>query len=103
VSKISKASPALFVSSAAGTHIKQARLSGVRGAGKHKGVDFYKVDLSDVLVSSYQQGDSADAVPTEQFSLNFAKIEVSYAPQGSGGKLESPVKAGWDLKANKKV
>jgi type VI secretion system secreted protein Hcp len=103
VSRISKASPALFVSAAAGTHIKQARLSGVRGAANHKGVDFYQVDLSDVLVSSYQQGDSADAVPTDQFSLSFAKIEVSYASQDTSGTLESPVKAGWDVKANKKV
>ena len=34
VSRISKASPALFLACASGSHIKEALLSGVRGSGK---------------------------------------------------------------------
>jgi len=42
-------------------------------------------------------------LPVDQFSLNFAKVEKEYKPQKADGSLDSPIKAGWDLKANKKV
>jgi type VI secretion system secreted protein Hcp len=103
VTKISKASPKLFLAAATGSHHKQVGLSGVRGAGKGKGVDFLKVKLTDVLVSGFQQSDGPADVPADQFSLNFAKIEVSYFPQGPSGKLESPITAGFDVSANKKL
>lgn len=103
VTRISKASPALFLSCATGSHLKEANLSGVRDIGKAKGTDFLKYKLSDVLVSSVQHGDSAADVPSEQFSLNFAKVEVSYFPQSGSGKIGPPVTAGYDLKANKKL
>ena len=39
----------------------------------------------------------------DQLSLNFTKIEFDYKPQKADGSLDSPVKGGYDLKANKKV
>jgi type VI secretion system secreted protein Hcp len=46
----------------------------------------------------------SDQIPTDEFSLNFAKIEFSYQPQGADGKAQGgPVMAGWDVKANQKV
>jgi type VI secretion system secreted protein Hcp len=101
VSRISKASPALFTSCASGSHIKEALLSGVRGAGK--GTDYLKYKLRDVVVTSLMQSDNDADPPVEQFSLSFAKVEWSYTPQSQSGKLEPPVTAGWDLKANKKL
>ena len=55
-------------------------------------------------MSSYKTGPSedSDAVPTDQFSLNFAKIEFSYKPTLSNGALGAPVTATYDLKAAKK-
>lgn len=102
VAKISKASPALFLACATGTHIKQATLSGVRGSAKAKS-DFVVYKMHDVLVTSVQQADSQDELPTEQLSLNYSKIEMSYFPQSASGKLEPPVTAGFDLQANKKI
>ena len=75
VSRISKASPALFLACASGSHIKEALLSGVRGSGKSKGTDFLKYKLRDVMVTSVVQGDAEETAPTEQFSLNFSKVE----------------------------
>jgi type VI secretion system secreted protein Hcp len=102
VSRISKASPALFLACASGSHIKMATLSGVRGAGKVKSADFLKIKMTDLLVSSMQLGDSEGTVPTDQFSLNFSKVELSYTSQSAKGKAEPPVTAGWDLKQSKK-
>jgi type VI secretion system secreted protein Hcp len=42
-------------------------------------------------------------LPTDQISLNFAKIETEYKAQKSDGSLDSAVKAGYDLKKNLKV
>lgn len=40
----------------------------------------------------------------EEISLNFAKVEYSYQPQGADGKAQGgPILAGWDVKANQKV
>jgi type VI protein secretion system component Hcp len=39
----------------------------------------------------------------DQISLNFSKIEMGYKEQKADGTLGGEVKAGWDVKANKKV
>ena len=39
----------------------------------------------------------------DQISLNFSKIEFEYKAQKADGSLDSPVKAGYDVKQNVKV
>jgi type VI secretion system secreted protein Hcp len=101
--RASVASPNLMFACASGQHIKVATLT-VRKAGKDQ-QEYYIIKLSDSLVSSYQSGGSegSNAVPVDQFSLNFAKIEFEYKAQKPDGTLGAPVKTGWDLKATKKV
>ena len=101
VMKINKASPKLMLACANGEHIKKAVLT-CRKAGKDQ-QEFMKITLSDLLVSSYQTGGSGhgDIVPTDQISLNYAKIEYEYKEQKPDGTLGGTVKAGWDVKANK--
>lgn len=103
VSKISKASPKLMEACACGTHIKTATLVSRKAGGAQEEYLTYK--LSDVLVSSYQVGGAghSDIVPTDQFSINFAKIEITYKEQKAEGALGGTVKSGYDIKANKKV
>jgi type VI secretion system secreted protein Hcp len=95
---VNKASPALFLSCAQGDHIKNATLT-CRKAGKEQ-QEFLKVTMSDILVSSFQTGGhgGGDVVPTDQISLNFAKIEVEYKEQDASGKLTGAVKKWFDLK-----
>ena len=61
--------------------------------------------VSDILISSYQTGGSSGGseVPMDQISFNFAKLEMGYKEQKADGTLGGEVKAGWDVKANKKV
>jgi type VI secretion system secreted protein Hcp len=101
--RVNAASPNLMVACATGQHIKVATLT-VRKAGKDQ-QEYYIIKLSDNLVSSYQSGGSegSNALPVDQFSINFAKIEFEYKTQKPDGSLGAPVKGGWDLKANKKV
>jgi len=95
-----KASPPLFLACATGQHIKEATLT-CRKAGTEQ-QEYLKVKMSDCLVTSYQTSGATEE-PTESCSLNFSKIEFEYKPQKADGTLDAPVKAGYDLKANKKV
>jgi type VI secretion system secreted protein Hcp len=103
VMKLNKASPKLFLACATGQHIKEGTLSCRKAGGKQEA--FLQVKMSDLLVSSYQTGGSShsDIVPTEQISLNFAKIEFEYKEQKADGSLSGKVAAGYDLKAQKKL
>src|ERR1700745_1380545 len=95
---VNKASPGLFLCCAQGDHIKNAVLT-CRKAGKEQ-QEFLKVTMSDCLISSYQTGGhgGGDVVPTDQISLNFAKVEVEYKEQDAAGKLTGSVKKWFDLK-----
>jgi len=101
--KVNKSTPKLILACASGQHIPKAILTCRKAGGNQE--EFLKYTFSDVLVSSYQTGGSggADIVPTEQISLNYAKMEVEYKEQKADGTLGGAVKAGWDLKKNQKV
>jgi type VI secretion system secreted protein Hcp len=103
VMKNNKSSPKLMLACATGEHIKSATLI-CRKAGKEQ-QEFLKIKMSDLLISSYQTGGSghSDIIPTDQISLNFAKIEFEYKEQKPDGTLGGTVKSGYDLKANKKI
>ena len=96
---VNKASPALFLACAQGDHIKNAILT-CRKAGK-KQQEFMKVTMNDVLVSSFQIGGAGGVVPTDQISLNFAKIEIEYKEQDATGKIVGSIKKWFDLKSMK--
>jgi type VI secretion system secreted protein Hcp len=97
----SKASPNLMLACASGKHFKSAVLT-ARKAGKAQ-AEFLTFSLSDILVSTYQIGGSeGDVVPMDSFSLNFSKIQVEYKQQKADGSLGASIKAGWDVKNNKK-
>jgi type VI secretion system secreted protein Hcp len=103
VMTVNKASPKLMLACATGEHIKKAVLT-CRKAGKEQ-QEFLKIELDDLLVSSYQTGGSghSDIVPTDQVALNYAKIHFEYKEQKQDGTLGPPVKAAYDLKANKAI
>ena len=99
----SKASPKLGLACAGGDHIKTAILT-VRKAGGDK-MEYLKYTFTDVLISSYQLGGSGGGSenPTDQVSFNFTKYETEYKEQKADGSLGGNVKAGYDVKLNKKV
>jgi len=103
VMKLNKASPKLLLACAMGQHLKQVVLT-ARKAGKQQ-QEFLVYKFTDLLISSYQTGASAQDLegPLDQVSFNFARIEMEYRPQKPDGSLDAPIKAGWDVKTNKKV
>lgn len=99
---MNKATPKLMLACATGQHIPSAILT-CRKAGEEQ-QEYLKITFTDLLVSSYQTGGSSGAeIPIDSISLNFSKIEFGYKPQKKDGTLDAEVKAGYDLKLNKKV
>jgi type VI secretion system secreted protein Hcp len=101
--QLDSSSPLLALACAIGQHIKEALLVCRKAGGDQQ--EYLKIKLSDCLVSSYQEGGHGgdNLIPTDQFSINFAKVSYEYLPQDATGKVGNAVRSGYDLKANKKV
>jgi len=89
VSRLSAASPKLLEMMDGGAHSPGANLV-VRSGGATP-VDFYKLALDDVMVSSYQLSTAADGSPTEEITLSFDASHLQYLPQLSDGRVAEPV------------
>jgi type VI secretion system secreted protein Hcp len=102
VTRVSKASPKLFLACATGEHLQEAKLV-ARKAGKEQ-QEFLTWTFSDLLVSSYQTGGvEGSELPFDQVSLNFSKVKIEYRAQKADGSLDKAISAGWDRKSNQKV
>ena len=99
---VDKASTALVFACASGKHLADGLIT-VRKAGEHP-VEYLKIKLTDVLVSSVQNaGHGGGDQITENVTLNFAKFKVEYMEQDSKGKGTPAGEVGWDIKANVKA
>ena len=100
MSRMSKASPKLFLACANGQHMKEAKLVGVHSGRMQQ--EFLTWTFSDVLVSSYQtSGSEGGDEVMDSVSLAFSKVRVEYKLQKAEGSLDNAVSAGWDLTSNK--
>jgi type VI secretion system secreted protein Hcp len=100
VMRVNKASAQLFLATASGKHIKEARLSARRAVKKQ--LEYLKIKFSDVLITSFEQAGGEDE-PVESVAFDFAKIELDYTPQAPQGQGLAVVSAGWDLSKNAKI
>lgn len=82
-----------------GKHYPEAKLI-CRKAGE-KPVEYLKITMTDVLVSSYSTGGSGseDRI-TENLSLNFSKVKVEYTPQTQSGSGGGAMTMQWDIAKN---
>jgi len=99
---MTKASPALMLACAKGTHYPMATLTCRKAGGSQ--VEFLKIKLADILVSSFQTGGTGgqteikfDELPVDQVSLNFVKIDFLYTVDRTGETSH----ASFDLLENK--
>jgi type VI secretion system secreted protein Hcp len=98
VMKNNKSSPKLFLACAQGAHIKNAILT-CRKAGKEQ-QEFLKYTFTDLLVSSFTTSGagSGDALPMDQISLNFSKLQSDYRQQNADGTLQGPITSWYESK-----
>ena len=97
---VDASSCALLQKCSDGSHIKDAVLV-VRKAGGETPLEYVKITMSDIIVTSVSTGGSGgEDRLTENVTLNFSKYEVSYFGQKTDGSAEAEQKAGWDIAAN---
>lgn len=96
VSTIDRQSPKLFEACAKGSLFATAELS-VVSDGEDAQV-FYKVLVSDLVITSYQASGSDGLAPlNESYSLHFRKLENQFRPQRPDGGLEPAIIGTFDF------
>ncbi|NDW02813.1 Hcp family type VI secretion system effector [Jiella pacifica] len=84
-----------------GRHIPSALLT-IRKAGGDAPVEYFKLQMNDLIVSSYATGGAADGLDQlqETVTLNFRKFTVTYTEQTQQGTPGAATEATWDIAAN---
>jgi type VI secretion system secreted protein Hcp len=92
VKTVDTATTALVQSTLQGQHIKSADVVFRKAGGKEQ-VEFLKIKMTDILISSYKPGGAGD-LPGEQVSFAFQKMELtqcSVLPTGGLGQCKTVV------------
>jgi len=99
---LDKATTVLMQKCCTGKHFPSAILT-CRKAGDTP-VEYLKVTMTDVLVSSVSEGGSGgEDRQTENITLNFAKVAVEYTPQAADGSAGAASELGFDIRKNVEV
>ena len=97
---VDKSSPTVIQACCAGTHMPEAMLS-LRKAGGTSPVEYLKIKLNEVLVSSHTFGSSGGDEVMETITLNFAQFNMEYQPQdNTGAKKGGTVTGKWHIPKN---
>jgi type VI secretion system secreted protein Hcp len=96
---VDKASTILQKAACSGKHFPEANMV-VRKAGE-KPLEYLKVDMKDVIVTSYSTGGSggSDRI-TETCKLNFGHVKVTYTPQKPDGSGDAALEYTYNIKTN---
>jgi type VI secretion system secreted protein Hcp len=99
---VDSSSPKLLLNCCEGTHYANALLT-IRKAGGDSPVEYLKIKMQEVLITSVSTGGAGDLDRlTESVCLNFAKVSVEYTPQDAKGAPGTVIPFGWDIVANVK-
>jgi len=101
---VDKSSSVLMAYCAAGKQFKEATMV-VRKAGGDEPLEYLKIIMNDVLVTSLSTGGSGgEDRLTENVSLNFSTVKTNYQPQKPDGSADGgTIDFGWDIAANVKI
>jgi type VI secretion system secreted protein Hcp len=100
---LDKASTVLMQKCCSGKHFPTAVLL-CRKAGGDSTVDYFKVSMEEVLVTSVSEGGGGgEDKQTENISLSFAKVKVEFTPQAADGSAEGGSELGWDIRGNQEM
>ena len=102
VARIDKAAPAVMKHCASGKHLGRIELSVCKAGGQQ--VEYTKITLEDVLVSSVQlSGDPKSESVTVNYAFQAARVKQQYWEQTEQGGKGAESLVAWDIKQNKEV
>ena len=84
-----------------GEHIENGELI-VRKSGVSAPVEYFRIKMENIMITSYATGGSKDGLDRiqENLTLNFRKFEVAYTLQEGSGAAGAESLAGWDIAKN---
>ena len=84
-----------------GEHIENGELI-VRKSGGAAPVEYFRIKMENIMITSYATGGSKDGLDRiqENLTLNFRKFEVAYTLQEASGAAGAESLAGWDIAKN---
>lgn len=91
---------ALFKEALTGSAGQEATLTFVR-TGSNKVQEFMTYKLTNCIISSYDLSADGDEEPTEELTLSYSAIEVSYKDHDASNKAGNPQRVSYDVKAAK--
>ena len=98
---LDKASPELMLSICKGTHHGKVTLSCNKAGPNDKPVEYLKITMQEVVLSSLSDAGSYEGVPMENLGLNFAYFKVEYTPQKADGTADAVITQEWNIQTNK--
>lgn len=100
---LDKSTPDLMLNCCNGKHIDKAVLT-VRKAGGDSPLEYLIITLEDLIISSISTGGSGgEDRLTENVTLNFARVKVSYKEQTPTGGVGDKPEMGWNIAENAKI
>ena len=108
VKEVDASTPKLQESIAVGKHIPVVILDFTKIFADREGTaqqqPYLQYELKNVMITSYSlSGDAqSDSVPTEQISLNFEEIKVTYTQYDEHGKKKGSVEYSWKVEEGTK-
>jgi type VI secretion system secreted protein Hcp len=98
---VDSASHALILAACKGTHFKEATLVVRKAGGGSTALEYIKIKLTEVIVTSVSTGGSGgEDRLTENVSLNFGEFSYQYTDQKGDGSKGTTKTAAWDIAAN---
>lgn len=85
-----------------GEHIENGELI-VRKSGGNAPVEYFRLKMDQIMITSYNTGGSKDGLDRiqETLTLNFRAFEITYTLQEASGAPGAETMAGWDIAENK--
>lgn len=100
--RVDKASAPLMLAVFQGSHYPSAVLYVRNQTGT--ALDFFKITLTDLVVTAHTTSSGNNGELIEQVSLSFASIKFDYQPQNPDGTSNGGViSAGWNITTNQKL
>ena len=98
---VDSASSALLLAASNGQHYDKANLIVRKAGGKGEAIEYIKIEMSEVMVTSVSTGGSGgEDRLTENVTLNFAKVKYEYTPQTEKGGAGTTKEMTYDISAN---
>ena len=85
-----------------GEHIENGELI-VRKSGGASPVEYFRIKLENIMITSYNTGGAKDGLDRiqETLTLNFRRFEILYTLQEDSGAPGAETMSGWDIAENK--